>query len=121
MALKCLNKPTILILGGSEKGTDFIPLANAISNSPFVKMVIITGKTQKRIKSALESVNFRKYKLVSSLKNAIHEAILKAHKGEVVLLSPACASFDEFSDFEERGEYFKKCVDDFFKGNFFNN
>lgn len=121
MALKCLNKPTILILGGSDKGTDFIPLANAIANSPFVRLVIITGKTQKKIKSALESANFKKYKLSSSLKNAIYDAILKAHKGEMVLLSPACASFDEFSDFEERGEFFKKCVDDFFKGNFFLN
>lgn len=119
MALKCLNKPTILILGGSEKGTDFTSLANAIANSPFVKMVIITGKTQKKIKTALESVDFKKYKLAPSLKSAIHDAILRAHKGEIVLLSPACASFDEFSDFEERGEYFKRYVDDFFKRNFF--
>lgn len=118
MALKCLNKPTILILGGSEKGTDFSSLANAIAESPFIKIAILVGKAQKKIKAALDGVNFKRYKLASSFKSAVYSAILKAHKGEMVLLSPACASFDEFTDFEERGEYFKKCIDDFFQGNF---
>jgi len=121
MALNCLTKPVILILGGSEKGADFSSLVNTMRDSPFIKMAIITGRTQKKIKSALENANFKRYKLSSSFKNAVYDAILKARRGEMVLLSPACASFDEFSDFEERGDYFKKCVFDFFQGNFFFN
>ncbi len=118
MALNCLNKPTVLILGGSEKGTDFTSLANAIKDSPYIKFVIITGRTQRRIKQALEGVGFKRFKLSPTFKNAVYDAILKARSNEIVLLSPACASFDEFLDFEERGETFKRYVFDFFQGKF---
>lgn len=119
MALKCLDKATVLILGGSEKETDFSLLVNKIKDSPYIKFVIITGKTQKRIKQAFDNVGFKKYKLAQNFKNAVHEAILKAKSNELVILSPACASFDEFSNFEERGEAFKRYIFDFFNGRFF--
>jgi len=110
VALKCLNKPTILIMGGSEKGNDFTGLVEAITSSEFIKYVVITGKTQKKIKSTFENIGFKKYKLTPTFKSAVFEAISKAKPGDIVLLSPACASFDEFVNFEERGNIFKEIV-----------
>lgn len=110
MALQCLNKPTVLIVGGSDKGNDFLGLANAICHHPLIRSVVLTGKTQKKIRCALDQVGYKKYKTTPTLKSAIFEAISKAKSGEAVLLSPACASFDEFKGFEERGDFFKSMI-----------
>jgi len=110
MALQCINKPTVLIIGGSDKGSDFNGLANAISQHPLLRSVVLTGKTQKKIRCALDQVGYKKYKTTPSLKSAIFEAISRAKSGDSVLLSPACASFDEFKGFEERGDFFKSMV-----------
>lgn len=117
VALECLEQPTILILGGSDKGNDFSELVEKIALHPSVKMVIITGKTQKKIKHAFDAISYKKYKLTPSFKSAVFEAIVRSKSGDLVLLSPACASFDEFRDFEHRGFIFKQLLTSAFKSN----
>ncbi|HOI24938.1 MAG TPA: UDP-N-acetylmuramoyl-L-alanine--D-glutamate ligase [Caldisericia bacterium] len=117
VALECLEQPTILILGGSDKGNDFAELVERISLHPRIKMVIITGKTQKKIKHAFDAISYKKYKLTPSFKSAVFEAIVRSKAGDLVLLSPACASFDEFKDFEHRGFIFKQLLTNAFKTN----
>lgn len=110
VALECIKKPTILIIGGSEKGNDYSEMLKKIAENPLIKYVVITGKTQKKMKSGFESLGFKKYKTTPTFKSAVFESISRSREGDLVLLSPACASFDEFRDFEDRGEYFKKLV-----------
>ncbi len=115
VAIACLSQPTILILGGSDKGNDFTDLALLVANHPWIKKVIITGKTQRKIKHAFDAIGYRSYKLTPSFKSAVFESIVRSNKGDMVLLSPACASFDEFVDFEQRGRVFKQLIHDAFR------
>lgn len=110
MAIHCIQKPTILILGGSEKGNVFNEMVKEIYQNPLIKYVVITGKTQKKIRSAFEAINYKNYKTTPTFKSAVFEAIARSREGDLVLLSPACASFDEFKDFEDRGEFFKQLI-----------
>ena len=104
-ALKALaayeHDPVHLILGGSRKGEDFAPLAAAIG--PNVKSVHIIGETAGELAVAIPQADH-----AGDLAAAL--AAIDPHAGEVVLLSPACASFDQFRDFEERGEEFRRLV-----------
>ncbi len=117
VAMECLQQPTILILGGSDKGNDFDELSRAIAAHPYIKLVIITGKTQKKIKHCFDAISYRKYKTTPSFKSAVFEAIMRSRPGDLVLLSPACASFDEFTGFEHRGQAFKQLLASAFKQN----
>ena len=103
------KKPIILMLGGSDKDTKFDKLAKKIAKSD-IKSVIICGITAKKIASALKKANYKKYIIAQNFDNAFLLATQKATSGDVVLLSPACASFDFFKNFEERGEKFEKLV-----------
>jgi UDP-N-acetylmuramoylalanine--D-glutamate ligase len=104
-ALKALaayeHDPVHLILGGSRKGEDFAPLAAAIG--PNVKSVHVIGETADELAAAIPQAE-RAGDLAGAL------AAIVPHEGEVVLLSPACASYDQFRDFEERGEEFRRLV-----------
>ncbi len=115
VALECLNQPTILILGGSDKGNDFFDLAKTIAAHPKIKMVVITGKTQKKIKHTFDALSYKKYKLTPSFKSAVFEALIRSRPGDLVLLSPACASFDEFKGFEHRGQVYKELIQNSFR------
>jgi UDP-N-acetylmuramoylalanine--D-glutamate ligase len=95
------DEPVHLILGGSRKGEDFAPLAAAIG--PNVRSVHIIGETAGELAQVIPQAE-RDGDLATAL-SAIH-----ARPGEVVLLSPACASYDQFRDFEERGEEFRRLV-----------
>ncbi len=104
---KAFEKNIHLLLGGSEKGEDYSQLNNLPKN---VKYIYLFGKSQNKIyKKIKKNKNFSVYKC-DTITNAINFASLKSIKGEVVLLSPACASFDSFANFEERGNYFKEIV-----------
>ena len=105
-----MNEPFILMMGGSDKESQFKEVAKKISQHPYIKKVILYGKTRKKIRSALEEVSFKNYKMTPTFKSGFFEAIKRAEPNEFVLLSPGCASFDEFSNFEERGNYFKKLI-----------
>jgi UDP-N-acetylmuramoylalanine--D-glutamate ligase len=104
-ALKALaayeNDPVHLILGGSRKGEDFAPLAAAIGTN--VKSVHVIGETADELAAAIPQAE-RAGDLAGAL------AAIEPREGDVVLLSPACASYDQFRDFEERGEEFRRLV-----------
>jgi UDP-N-acetylmuramoylalanine--D-glutamate ligase len=95
------DEPVHLILGGSRKGEDFAPLAAAIG--PNVKSVHVIGETAGELAAAIPQAQQD-----GDLARAV-EAI-EAERGDVVLLAPACASYDQFRDFEERGEEFRRLV-----------
>ena len=104
-ALKALaayeRDPVHLILGGSHKGEDFAPLAAAIGQN--VQSVHVIGETADELAAAIPRAE-RAGDLAGAL------AAIRPHAGDVVLLSPACASYDQFRDFEERGEEFRRLV-----------
>jgi UDP-N-acetylmuramoylalanine--D-glutamate ligase len=104
-ALKALaayeHDPVHLILGGSRKGEDFAPLGAAIG--PNVKSVYVIGETADELASAIPQAVH-----AGDLAGAL--AAIEPQEGDVVLLSPACASYDQFRDFEERGEEFRRLV-----------
>jgi UDP-N-acetylmuramoylalanine--D-glutamate ligase len=95
------DEPVHLILGGSRKGEDFASLAAAIG--PNVRSVHLIGETAAELASAIPNAE-RDGDLATAL------ARIDARPGEVVLLSPACASYDQYRDFEERGEEFRRLV-----------
>src|ERR671936_2488372 len=95
------HEPVHLILGGSSKGEDFAPLAAALG--PNVKSVSLIGETANELGEAIPEA-VRAGTLAAALEKTDPE------RGEVVLFSPACASYDQFRDFEERGEEFRRLV-----------
>jgi UDP-N-acetylmuramoylalanine--D-glutamate ligase len=95
------DEPVHLILGGSRKGEDFAPLAAAIG--PNVKSVHVIGETAEELAAAIPSAQ-----LDGDLPTALDA--IHPEPGDVVLLSPACASYDQFRDFEARGEEFRRLV-----------
>jgi UDP-N-acetylmuramoylalanine--D-glutamate ligase len=95
------EEPVHLILGGSRKGEDFTPLAAAIG--PNVRSIHVIGETADELAAAIPRV-WRDGDLATAL------AAVDARPGDVVLLSPACASYDQFRDFEARGEEFRRLV-----------
>jgi len=97
------DEPVRLILGGSRKGEDFAPLAAAVG--PNVRAVYVIGETADELARAIPDTI-----AAGDLATALERAAAAAQPGEVVLLSPACASYDQFRDFEERGEEFKRLV-----------
>ena len=97
------GEPVHLILGGSLKGEDFAPLAAAIG--PNVRSVHLIGEATEQL-AGLILDGYRD----ETLENAVAHAVELAQPGDVVLLSPACASYDQFSDFEQRGEAFRRLV-----------
>ena len=92
-----------VILGGSRKGEDFTPLAAGLG--PNVGAVYVIGETADELARAIPDAI-----RAGDLATAVERAAAAAQPGEVVLLSPACASYDQFRDFEERGEEFKRLV-----------
>jgi UDP-N-acetylmuramoylalanine--D-glutamate ligase len=104
-ALKGLAKPAILILGGEGKGQDFSPLAPVVAR--FARHTLLIGKDAAPIEEALAPFSKER---CSSLEEAVEKAARLARPGEVVLLSPACASFDMFRDYKHRGAVFAAAV-----------
>jgi UDP-N-acetylmuramoylalanine--D-glutamate ligase len=102
------TRPVILIAGGYDKGSDFSPLFGLFREK--IKLLILIGKAADKMAKALggstETV------MAKTLIDAVQLAAQRAVPGDVVLLSPACASFDMFKDFEDRGRQFKDAVRD---------
>ncbi len=109
-ALETMKEPTVLILGGSEKGESYEKLFEAIKQSP-VKHVILMGASRYRMLDSAGKVGYSSVTLTADFSFAVKIAALVAQNGDNVLLSPACASFDNFHGFEERGEAFTKIVE----------
>ncbi len=105
-ALQSFDAPLLWIAGGKDKGLDFAPLAEACTK---VRRAILIGEAAPLIEDALP-VTVKRVR-VSDLTVAVQEAARIARSGDVVLLAPACASFDQFRDFEERGAVFRAAVE----------
>jgi UDP-N-acetylmuramoylalanine--D-glutamate ligase len=106
-ALESINEPTILILGGVDKGNDYSLLNELIKEK--VKAIVCMGIDNRKIHEAFGAfvsliVN------ASTAEEAVKAAFHFSDKGDVVLLSPACASFDLFKNYEDRGNQFKSAV-----------
>ncbi|MEK6546193.1 MAG: UDP-N-acetylmuramoyl-L-alanine--D-glutamate ligase [Nitrospinota bacterium] len=106
-SIESFNEPIILIAGGKDKGSDYLPLKPLIEDR--VKFLILIGEAKKKMASVMNG--FGNILNAESFEEAVNEAFDKAEKGDVVLLSPACASFDMFRDYEDRGEQFRKIVE----------
>lgn len=104
------NKPLILILGGSDKETSFFRLAKKIKSSRNINSIIVVGATTKKIVLALKKFGIKNFVCAKTFDEALLMATDKAQFGDTVLLSPACASFDFFCDFEHRGDKFIEYV-----------
>ena len=114
-AISALSCPINIICGGYDKNIPFEPLAEALISSENIKSVVLTGATLEKIKaSLLAHPDFEGAGIALYEKPDFKEAVLcsssAAREGECVLLSPACASFDAFKNFEVRGECFKEIV-----------
>ncbi len=105
-ALQSIKEPIFLIAGGKDKGGDFTKLRELVKKK--VKGLILLGQAKEKIKNALGDL-VPTY-LVDSMKEGVELGFRKAEKGDCVLLSPACASFDMFKDYEDRGRVFKLTV-----------
>ena len=106
-ALESFKEDIILIAGGRDKGNDYASLKPLVSRN--VRMVIAIGESAEKVDKEL-GVLAKQHMIMDSLEEAVQAAHLLARSGEVVLLSPACASFDMFTNYEERGEVFKAAV-----------
>jgi len=105
-SIESFNEPLLLIAGGRDKGSDFSPLRPLIKER--VKRLILIGEARDKIAEAAGSMTETSF--ASSLQEAVSIAHREAVKGDIVLLSPACASFDMFNNFEDRGNKFKEIV-----------
>ena len=102
------DAPLRLILGGSLKGEDFVRFARDLPSN--VHSIYLVGAATDEIASALDAAG-RPYVRAGDLPTAVSHAAAEADLGDVVLLSPACASFDQFANFEERGDEFRSLVE----------
>jgi UDP-N-acetylmuramoylalanine--D-glutamate ligase len=106
-ALESMGKPTILILGGTDKGNDYSLIADLVKEK--VKAIICMGLDNKKIIDAFKEI-VPVIEEANNAKRAVQKAFGVAVKDDVVLLSPACASFDLFKNYEDRGLQFKEAV-----------
>ncbi|MBP6944325.1 MAG: UDP-N-acetylmuramoyl-L-alanine--D-glutamate ligase [Candidatus Omnitrophica bacterium] len=106
MALESCVKPVILIAGGHDKGSDFGKAREAVNKK--VKKLVLIGEAKEKIRRQLAGA--APHIFASTMDDAVRKAFAAAEEGDCVLLSPMCASFDMFRNFEERGRVFKKAV-----------
>jgi UDP-N-acetylmuramoylalanine--D-glutamate ligase len=106
-ALENMEKPVVLILGGVDKGNDYSLIEELVSEK--VKGIICLGKDNAKILEAFKDAG-KELTEVKSMQEAVKAAYRMSEKGDVVLLSPACASFDLFQNYEDRGKQFKSAV-----------
>ncbi len=112
-AIQSFKNNEILILGGSSKGSDFSQLGQVINNVDNIKAIIGIGTEWPRIKACINHPE--KHMLIvegaENMQQIIQAAVKIAQAGEIVLLSPACASFDMFKNYKERGKQFRQAVE----------
>lgn len=111
-AVQTMQAPTVLILGGSDKNVPFDALADEIIKSGHIARVVLCGATAPKIEDALRKAGYTAIEHADNYADTVQLCRKLAVSGGNVLLSPACASFDQFSDYEQRGRVFKQLVND---------
>lgn len=106
-ALETMEGPLVWIVGGIDKGNDYSMISKMVSEK--VSSIVCLGKDNQKILDAFEDI-IEPIEFALSAEEAVHKAYELARNGEKVLLSPACASFDLFESYEDRGDKFKKAV-----------
>jgi len=108
-AIEAFENPKILIIGGSSKNSNFTGLGQQINKDKSVKTIILVGQEAGRIRQAIEAAGGTKAEIIEGAKNMhqiVNLAYSKAKSGNIVILSPACASFDMFKNYQDRGDLF---------------
>ena len=103
-----MKENIILIAGGYDKNSTYDEFVAAFEGR--VKALLLLGKTATKIKEAAEKAGFTNSTILEDMESCVAEAYRIAKPGDVVLLSPACASWDMYTSFEHRGRHFKDCV-----------
>jgi UDP-N-acetylmuramoylalanine--D-glutamate ligase len=107
--VEAFDAPVLLILGGRAKGEDYVAFARALP--PNVREIYLVGEATEEFARALDAAG-RRYERVGTIAGAVDAAARDARAGDVVLLSPAAASYDQFENFEQRGETFRRLVEE---------
>lgn len=107
-AIEAVSRPIILIAGGMDKGTEFDDFILSFNGK--VKALVLLGETKEKIKETAYKYGFEKVYLVKDMEEAVRKSFQLANRGDNILLSPACASWDMYHSFEARGEHFKGIV-----------
>lgn len=113
-AMKAFTEPEVLIMGGYDKGIEFSELAKAVSAQPNIKQIVLIGQTRHKIAAALDRVGSSDvYELSdeAALEPVVRRVQNLAEPGDVVIMSPACASFGMFKNFSDRGDQFIQLVE----------
>ena len=105
-ALAGMTQPVILIAGGRDKGGDYLYMAESVRAR--VKKMVLIGEAREKMAQAFEGIT--SIEMADSLEEAVLKAARSAEEGDAVLLSPACASFDMFKSYADRGERFQRAV-----------
>ena len=100
-----MDKKVVILLGGSDKGNDFNEI---FENSNKIKLAIIYGQTANKLESDALFCGFKNTAKFENLAEALYHLKSFIKRGDIVLFSPACASYDEFKNYVERGESFNK-------------
>ena len=106
--IQAMNRPTLLIGGGYDKESSYDEWIQAFDGK--VRYLVLIGQTKEKIKAAAEKNGFHDVILCEDLKEAVQVCADKANAGDAVLLSPACASWGQFDNYEQRGQMFKEYV-----------
>lgn len=107
-AIEAMSRPTVLIAGGYDKGSEYDDWLEAFGDK--IKCLVLLGKTRDKIAECAHKHGFENIVFTNSLEEAVIESSKHAQSGYAVLLSPACASWDMFKSYEERGRLFKEYV-----------
>ncbi len=111
-AMKSFAQPEIVIMGGYDKQGSFDDFAKEVKTLPNIKKILLMGQTRNIIAQSLEAAGVKQYEVLATgdFEKIVEQATGLAEPGDVVLLSPGCASFDMFKNFYERGEQYKAIV-----------
>ena len=107
-AIKAMPGPTLLIAGGYDKHSEFDEWIESFGGK--VRYLVLIGQTRDKIKEAAERLGVCPCILCENLEEAVKICAEKANPGDAVLLSPACASWGQFDNYEQRGDMFKEYV-----------
>lgn len=106
--IQAMDRPTLLIAGGYDKGSEYGPWIRAFEGK--VRHLVLIGQTREKIAQAARKEGFTDILMADDLKEAVAICAEKAHEGDAALLSPACASWGQFENYEQRGDMFKEYV-----------